>query len=66
MNAVIYRQVCIDKNHNYSNIDKIPTNGIRQTILTVCEDINDLNYILIMDVLFIKIGDNYSTENNGT
>lgn len=40
------------------------TNGNRQTILTVCEDINDLNYILIMDVLFITIGDNCSTENN--
>lgn len=35
----------------------MPINGNRQTILTVCEDINDLNYILIRDVLFIKIGD---------
>lgn len=42
----------------------MPTNRIRQTILTVFEDINNLNYILIMDVLFIKIGDNCSTENN--
>ncbi len=42
----------------------MPINGNRQTILTVWEDINDLNYILIMDVLFIRIGDNCSTENN--